>query len=82
MAAVMQRAVKVDEEKSSAMRSRLAELQTENQTLRELLKISYKQSREVTHLDRCVQVAISPFISIYCLQDIILSLVAIKEFHF
>ena len=81
MAAVMQRAVKVDEEKSSAMRSRLAELQTENQTLRELLKISYKQSREVTHLDRCVQVAISPFIYLL-LARYYLSLVAIKEFNF
>ena len=60
MAAVMQRAVKVDESKSIAMRERLAELQTENRTLRELLKISYKQSREVTHLDRCVQVRCLP----------------------
>ena len=56
MAAVMQRAATMDEESANALRERVTQLDTENKTLRQLLKISYKQSRELTHCEAQVQV--------------------------
>ena len=52
----MQKAASIDESSSNSLRQRLAQLETENKALREILKISYKQSREVTHIDQNIQV--------------------------
>ena len=60
MAAIMQKAIRIDETEAMRNREHLAQLETENKTLRELLLISYQASREVSKMDRSVQANIVP----------------------
>lgn len=56
MAAVMQKAIRIEESEAFRDKEQIARLETENKTLRELLMIGYDNSGELSKMDKNIQV--------------------------